>query len=104
MALLLGLAHYLKRPKLRSMAWLFMIVGLLGLIALKLKNDYLIEHRYAVVKEKVGIRQDPQIENIEIEYLSEGVTVKLLEQKDGWSYINFNKLVGWVLSPMIKNI
>ena len=78
----------------------------ISMIVSKLNHDYLNQFRYAVVvKERVGIRQDPKIENLEIDYLSEGVTVKLLDQKDGWSYIELpNKLVGWVLSPMIEKI
>ena len=105
-SLLFGLAYFFQRPKLRTMAWLFAVLFAISMIVSKLNHDYLNQFRYAVVvKERVGIRQDPKIENLEIDYLSEGVTVKLLDQKDGWSYIELpNKLVGWVLSPMIEKI
>ena len=101
-----GMAYYYKNRRLKSLSWVFIALFFTGLIIAKLKHDSLLEERFGVIiKEKVGIRQDPEIQNTEIEYLAEGVIVKVLDEKDGWVYIELpNKLVGWILRPMLKKI
>ncbi len=79
-----------------------LLVLLLGFQQKALEND----DSFAIItKKQVGIRSEPSLGSAEIEWIGEGIKAKILEQKEGWVYIELpNHLLGWLPQNMLEKI
>lgn len=58
-----------------------------------------------IIKEKVGMREAPNLGSEEIELVHEGNTVELLDIENSWTKIRLsNGLIGWLPNSMIEKI
>ncbi|MCH2046914.1 MAG: tetratricopeptide repeat protein [Saprospiraceae bacterium] len=58
-----------------------------------------------IIKEKVGIREAPNLGSEEIELVFEGNTVQVLTNENNWTKVRLtNGLLGWLPSTMIEKV
>lgn len=82
------------------------IFSMLPFIWAAQQTSLLQDDSMAIVTAKaVGIRQHPELGSTEMEIISAGVKVKVIDRQENWLHIQLpNSLVGWVPQKMITRI
>ncbi|MCP4443698.1 MAG: SH3 domain-containing protein [Aureispira sp.] len=89
--------------------WAAMVIfafSLLPLIWGLQQRSWELDSKTAIItKEKVGMREAPNLGSEEIELVYEGNAVELLDDENGWTKIRLsNGLIGWVPAQMIEKV
>lgn len=65
-------------------------------------KDYLLDENYGVCTEQISIVFSSPVKDQELFELKEGQTFELIEDKDGWVNIKFDRKEGWIEKSNIK--
>jgi tetratricopeptide (TPR) repeat protein len=94
-----------KKSFLRPLLLLIPLVLFSLVLGLQRKAAEQNQDQAIVIKRQIGLRKLPDLASDEIELITEGVKIQIIEQRESWVKISLpNSLIGWIPLSMVERI